>query len=90
MSETHILAITQEALLLVLILSLPPIAVAALLGVIVSLIQAVTQVQESTLSYAVKLLGVAITLVVTITWLGRELLIYAIRLFDQIVNAGVF
>ncbi len=90
MSELQILAITQEALLLVLILSLPPIVVAALLGVIVSLIQAVTQVQESTLSYAVKLLGVAVTLVVTISWLGRELLIYTVRLFDQIVNVGVF
>ncbi len=90
MSEAHILSITQEALLLVLVLSLPPIVVAAALGVIVSLIQAVTQVQESTLSYAVKLLGVAVTLVVTITWLGRELLIYTVRLFDQIVNVGVF
>ena len=90
MSEAHILSITQEALLLVLVLSLPPIVVAAALGVIVSLIQAVTQVQESTLSYAVKLLGVAVTLVVTITWLGRELLLYTVRLFDQIVNVGVF
>ncbi len=90
MSEAHILSITQEALLLVLVLSLPPIVVAAALGVIVSLIQAVTQVQESTLSYAVKLLGVSVTLVVTITWLGRELLIYTVRLFDQIVNVGVF
>ncbi len=90
MSELQILSITQEALLLVLILSLPPIVVAALLGVIVSLIQAVTQVQESTLSYAVKLLGVAVTLVVTITWLGQELLLYTVRLFDQIVNVGVF
>jgi type III secretion protein S len=87
-TEAHILYITKEAMLLVLLLSLPPIVVASVLGVIVSLIQAVTQVQEQTLSFAIKLLGVVVTLVATATWLGRELLIYTMRLFDQIVGMG--
>ena len=88
MTEAHILYTTQEAMLLVLILSLPPIVVASVLGVVVSLIQAITQVQEQTLSFAIKLLGVAITLVITATWLGRELLVYTTRLFEQIAAMG--
>lgn len=88
MSEMHILSITKEAMFLVLILSLPPIIVAAVLGVTVSLVQAVTQVQEQTLSFAVKLLGVTLTLALTAGWLGWELILYAIRLFDQITRLG--
>lgn len=88
MSEADILYITKEAMLLVLILSLPPIVVAAVLGVVVSLAQAITQVQEQTLSFAVKLIGVTATLVLSATWLGRELLLYASRLFDQIARLG--
>ena len=84
MTEAHILHITREAMMLVLVLSMPPIVVAAVLGVVVSLLQAITQVQEQTLSFAIKLLGVTITLVVTSSWFGRELILYAGRMFDQI------
>ncbi|MDR1534548.1 MAG: type III secretion system export apparatus subunit SctS [Planctomycetota bacterium] len=88
MSEAHIFQIAKEAMLLVLILSLPPIVVAAALGVAVSLLQAITQVQEQTLSFAIKLLGVVLTLALSASWLGRELLVYTVRLFEQIVRAG--
>jgi type III secretion protein S len=88
MSEAQILFTANEAMLLVLLLSLPPIAVASILGVGMSLIQAVTQIQEQTLSFAVKLLGVTLTLVATAAWLGRELLVYAARLFEQIGRLG--
>lgn len=88
MSEMHILSITKEAMFLVLILSLPPIIVAAVLGVMVSLVQAVTQIQEQTLSFAMKLLGVTVTLALTAGWLGWELVLYAVRLFDQVARLG--
>ncbi len=88
MSEAHILYVAKEAMLLVLVLSLPPIIVASVLGVAVSLIQAITQVQEQTLSFAIKLVGVVATLVVTATWFGKDLLQYTIRFFDQIARLG--
>lgn len=90
MNAMQILAVTKEAMLLVLILSLPPIVVAAVLGVGVSLLQAITQVQEQTLSFAIKLLGVTFTLALTAAWLGRELMLYAIRMFDQVMQLGGF
>ncbi|MDR0361990.1 MAG: type III secretion system export apparatus subunit SctS [Planctomycetota bacterium] len=88
MNEADILHVTKEAMLLVLVLSLPPIVVASALGVVVSLLQAITQIQEQTLSFAVKLLGVTATLVLSAAWLGRELLVYAVRLFDRIGGLG--
>ncbi len=88
MSEMTILAITREAMALMLVLSLPPIIVASVLGVVVSLLQAITQVQEQTLSFAIKLLGVTLTLVMMASWIGRELLVYTARIFDHILRLG--
>ena len=82
MSEPTIIEYTVHALMLVLILSLPPIVVAALAGIIVSLVQAVTQVQEQTISFAVKLIAVIVTILLTARWIGGELYNYAMNLFD--------
>ena len=72
-----------ESMMLVMILSMPPIIVASVVGVVVSLIQALTQIQEQTLSFAVKLIAVALTIVAMAGILGSELLNYTIKLFDD-------
>ena len=48
----------MKALYLVLMLSMPPIVVASLIGILLSLIQAITQLQEQTLTFGVKLIAV--------------------------------
>ena len=73
----------SEAMLLVMILSMPPIIVASVVGVVVSLLQALTQVQEQTLSFAIKLVAVAVTLAAMAGILGSEMLNYTIELFDS-------
>lgn len=72
-----------ESMMLVMVLSMPPIIVASVVGVVVSLIQALTQIQEQTLSFAVKLIAVALTIVAMAGILGSELLNYTIKLFDD-------
>ncbi len=67
-----------------LLLSLPPIVVAALVGTLVSLVQALTQVQEQTISFAVKLVAVMSVLILLSGWIGGELISYASRSFDTI------
>jgi type III secretion protein S len=71
-----------KALLLVLWLSLPPILVASVVGTLFSLVQALTQIQEQTLSFAVKLVAVGLTLYATGRWVGGEIFNYTIALFD--------
>jgi type III secretion protein S len=83
MDQYFILDQTLRALLLVLMLSMPPIIVATLLGLGVSLLQALTQIQEQTLSFAVKLIGVIVTLIVTATWLSAELFVFAQNIFQN-------
>ncbi len=82
MIDPVIIDYTLRALILILLLSLPPIIVAAVTGIVVSLIQAVTQVQEQTISFAVKLVAVILTIMLTARWVGAEILNYTIILFD--------
>lgn len=84
MNEAEIVNHAAEALILVLILSLPPIVVAAAVGVFVSLIQALTQIQEQTISFVFKLIAVIVVLLATTGWLGAELFSYATVSFDRI------
>ncbi len=72
-----------QALYLVLMLSLPPIVVASVVGIIFSLIQAITQLQEQTLSFGVKLIAVIATLFVLGGWLSGQILRYATEIFNN-------
>jgi type III secretion protein S len=72
-----------QALVLVTIVSLPPILVASVVGVVVSLVQALTQVQEQTLSFAVKLIAVMVTIAATAGVLGSEILSFTVKLFSN-------
>ena len=72
---------TNQALLLVLVLSMPPIIVATVIGVLVSLVQALTQVQEQTLGFAVKLIVVTLVLLLTAGWTGAEMYKFTEHIF---------
>ncbi len=72
-----------QALYLVLMLSLPPIVVASVVGIVFSLIQAITQLQEQTLSFGVKLIAVIATLFVLGGWLCGEILRYSMEIFNN-------
>lgn len=82
MTEGDIAQFTRDALVLTLILSMPPIAVATLVGLVISLLQAITQIQEQTLSTAAKLISVTFVLLALAGWLGGELYHYTLRMFS--------
>ena len=70
-SPAQILDYARMCLLIVLRLSLIPIIVATVVGLLVSLLQALTQIQEQTLGFAVKLIAISLTLLVCASWLGK-------------------
>ncbi len=77
MNHAAILHYASQMLWLVLILSLPTVVIAAFVGTLVSLLQALTQIQEQTLSFVFKLIAVILTLFATAGWLGHELYSFA-------------
>ncbi|WAJ30524.1 type III secretion system export apparatus subunit SctS [Antarcticirhabdus aurantiaca] len=72
-----------ESMVLVMVLSMPPIIVAAVVGIGISLIQALTQVQEQTVSFAIKLVAVAATIAAMAGLLGSEMVNFATKLFTE-------
>ena len=69
--------LAYQALLLILILSGPPILISTLLGLFVAVFQAATQIQEQTLSFMVKLFAVVLTLIYLGGWLGAQIYQFA-------------
>ncbi|SDG75146.1 type III secretion system export apparatus subunit SctS [Propionivibrio dicarboxylicus] len=87
MESADVVSYMMKALYLVLALSLPPILVAAVVGTLFSLFQALTQIQEQTLSFAIKLIAVMATLALTIRWIGGELFNFTLVVFDLFPHA---
>ena len=68
--------LTRRALFITLELSIPVLAVGMIVGLLVSLVQAVTQIQEQTLSFIPKILAVAATVFITLPWTLNVLVDY--------------
>jgi type III secretion protein S len=82
MTPQQLLEFTQQGLLLALIVSLPCVVVAAVVGFVVSILQAATQLQDQTLPLALKLVAVFVTLLVAAGWMGTRLFTFAKMLFS--------
>ncbi|GLS30838.1 type III secretion protein S [Mesorhizobium albiziae] len=84
MNSTTLANIAVDALKLTLVLSMPTIVVATAVGLVVSVLQALTQVQEQTLPFAVKLICVSLVLMATASWFSGEMYRYTLNIFDKI------
>jgi len=81
MIHTHIAQLAYKGLLLILILSGPPIFVSMFFGLTVAIFQAATQIQEQTLSFTFKLIAVVLTLMAFGGWLGGQIHQFALEIF---------
>ena len=72
----------QEALVLSVLVSLPIVAVAALVGLLVAVLQAATQVQDATIAHLPRMLATAAALAVLGGWMGHHLAAFATRVFS--------
>lgn len=88
MTQDAVVRVMQQALLLVMLVSAPAVLTALVVGLVVSVVQAATQVQEQTLSAAPKLVAVSLTLAVVGLWMVREVALFAVALFERIVLVG--
>lgn len=77
-----LIRLTQDALWLLLLLSAPPILAATVAGLLVSFLQAITQIQDQTLAFSVKLIVIFITLFLTGGLIGESLFQFAERIFS--------
>ena len=84
MSQTATLSLLQQTLWTVAQLSAPILLTALVVGVVISLFQAITQVNEMTLSYVPKILAIALVLVIAGPWMLQTLLGFTARLYSSL------
>lgn len=83
MYQSEIYQLSYQALLLILILSGPPIFISMVFGLFVAVFQAATQIQEQTLSFTIKLVAVIMTIMFMGGFLGSQIMQFANSIFQN-------
>lgn len=88
MNEAVVLGLMKEALTVSLLVGAPILGVTLVVGIVVSIIQAVTQVNETTLTFVPKLIGVFVAMLIFGPWMMEALLNFSSGLFANMANYG--
>lgn len=86
MTENQILYMAKEAIGTAILVGGPMLAASLLIGLLVSIFQAMTQIQEQTLSFIPKILSIALILVLLGPWMLNVMTAYTTNLFTELVN----
>ncbi len=87
MNPQSVITLGQQALAVMLMIAAPMLVAALVVGLIVSILQAATQINEMTLSFIPKLLAMIATLVIAGPWMIAVYVDYVRRLFESIPGA---
>jgi len=82
--QSEIIALAVQTMKLALLLSLPALLTGMIVGLLVSIFQATTQINEMTLSFVPKILAIAIVLILTMPWMLNELIDFTKHVFKLI------
>ncbi len=88
MNEIDVLAIGREAMILTLKISGPVMLAGMVIGLIIALFQALTSIQETTLTFVPKIVVMLMTLVVFLPFMMTALIEFTQVLFDRAVGLG--
>ncbi|RLA83897.1 MAG: flagellar export apparatus protein FliQ [Epsilonproteobacteria bacterium] len=83
-----LIAISQSTVKIILLLGLPSLIVSMVIGLIISIFQAVTQISDASLSFVPKMIIVSIFIVISLPWIGDNIEVYTLGLWDMIIVFG--
>lgn len=88
MTEQFVIHIAREAFFTMLLISGPILAIALLIGLVISIFQAATSIQEFTLTFVPKIVGVFVVIVLSFPWIVNLITSFTINLYNQIPFIG--
>ncbi len=88
MNGDLVLDLAREGIWVMIIVAAPMMIVGLLVGVVIALFQALTQIQEMTLVFVPKILSIFLTMLLTLPFMGATLSNYMTRLADMIIVGG--
>ncbi|MFZ5650301.1 MAG: flagellar biosynthesis protein FliQ [Bacillota bacterium] len=84
MTDSFAIQIFRDAMMIVLVISLPILVAGMLVGLIISILQATTQIQEQSLTFVPKLIAIIVALVVLAPWISNVLVGYTAEVYAKI------
>ncbi|MBN9333783.1 flagellar biosynthesis protein FliQ [Devosia sp.] len=88
MTGAEVLDIASQGIWTLIIVSLPMMLVGLVVGVVIALFQALTQIQEMTLVFVPKIIAIFVTMLLTLPFLGATMSAYMTRVIDMIIVGG--
>lgn len=88
MQEADVATVLRDCMVVVLKVGGPPMLAALVIGLVMSLLQAITQINEQTLAFLPKVIGIGVTLTVLGAFMMATLVAYTQSLFDRLVAVG--
>jgi len=86
MTETFVATIGHDALLLALLIAAPMLGISLIIGLIVSLFQAMTQINEQTLTFVPKIIGIGLILLLAGPWMLQQMMRFTVQIMELLPN----
>lgn len=86
MPISQVIQIGRDVLYTALLLAMPALAVSLIVGLVVSLVQVITSIQEQTLSFVPRIIAVALVLVFSMAWSAQVAIQFTVRLFNGLAE----
>lgn len=86
MNQELVIGVARQAIQVTLLVSLPLLCIGLVVGVVVSLVQAATQIQEMTLTFVPKIVSIFVGLLLLLPWIMSQLMSFTTEIFNNIPN----
>jgi flagellar biosynthetic protein FliQ len=86
MTEAYVMTLAQNAITIAVILAGPILLVSLVVGSLVSLVQAATQINEATLTFIPKIIGIILVLLILGSWMLQQIMVFTVNLFNDLPN----
>ncbi len=83
-----LMGISQSTVKIILLLGLPSLIVSMVIGLLISIFQAVTQISDASLSFVPKMIIVSVFIVISLPWIGDNIEGYTLNLWNMIILFG--
>lgn len=83
-----LMSIAQSTVKIILLLGLPSLIVSMIIGLLISIFQAVTQVSDASLTFVPKVIFVSVFILLSLPWIGDNVTTYTKELWDLILIFG--
>ncbi|PKO15774.1 MAG: flagellar biosynthetic protein FliQ [Chloroflexi bacterium HGW-Chloroflexi-10] len=84
MTEAYVLTLAQNAITIMVILAGPALIVSLVIGSLISLVQAATQINEVTMTFVPKIIGIGLILILLGSWMMQQMLVFTSNLFNSL------